>query len=212
MSGRGRQEGAGIGPLATPARGSARARLLAAAADCFYDHGVNGTGIDTITAAAGVAKMSLYNNFASKDDLVLAYLEARHEEWLDLYRRRLAAAADARQRVAAVFDAYVDHAEMAYQHGFRGCGLLNAAAELPAGAPGRQLVRRHKEEVEALLAAHLAELNEVPAARVADLAEQLSFLLEGAMARAGLEGDSRRLSRARELALQLVDAAGGNPR
>jgi AcrR family transcriptional regulator len=212
MSGRGRHENAGIGPLATPARGSARTRLLAAAAECFYDHGVNGTGIDTITAAAGVAKMSLYNNFASKDDLVLAYLEARHEEWLDLYRRRLAAAADARQRLAAVFDAYVDHAEMAYRHGFRGCGLLNAAAELPAGAPGRQLVRRHKEEVEALLAAHLAELDEVPAARVADLAEQLSFLLEGAMARAGLEGDSRRLSRARELALQLVDAAGGDPR
>jgi AcrR family transcriptional regulator len=209
MSGRGRQEGAGIGPLATPARGSARARLLAAAAECFYDHGVNGTGIDTITAAAGVAKMSLYNNFASKDDLVLAYLEARHEEWLDLYRRRLADATDARKRVAAVFDAYVDHAEMAYRHGFRGCGLLNAAAELPAGAAGRQLVRRHKEEIEALLAAHLAELDGVPTARVADLAEQLSFLLEGAMARAGLEGDSGRLHRVRELALQLVDAAAG---
>jgi AcrR family transcriptional regulator len=190
-------------------RSSARDRLLTAAAECFYDHGVNGTGIDTITAAAGVAKMSLYNNFASKDDLVLAYLQARHEEWLALYRRRLVAAGDARQRVGAVFEAYVDHAEMAYCHGFRGCGLLNAAAELPAGAPGRQLVRRHKEEVEALLAAHLAELDGLPAVRVADLAEQLSFLLEGAMARAGLEGDSRRLHRVRELALQLVDTAVG---
>ena len=190
-------------------RSSARDRLLTAAAECFYDHGVNGTGIDTITAAAGVAKMSLYNNFASKDDLVLAYLQARHEEWLALYRRRLVAAGDARQRVGAVFEAYVDHAEMAYRHGFRGCGLLNAAAELPAGAPGRLLVRRHKEEVEALLAAHLAELDGLPAVRVADLAEQLSFLLEGAMARAGLEGDSRRLHRVRELALQLVDTAVG---
>jgi AcrR family transcriptional regulator len=190
-------------------RRSARDRLLAAAAECFYDHGVNGTGIDTITAAAGVAKMSLYNNFASKDDLVLAYLQARHEEWLALYRRRLLAAGDARQRVGAVFEAYVDHAEMAYRHGFRGCGLLNAAAELPAGARGRQLVRRHKEEVEALLAAHLAELDGLPAVRVADLAEQLSFLLEGAMARAGLEGDSRRLHRVRELALQLLDTAVG---
>jgi AcrR family transcriptional regulator len=207
VSGRGRQESPGDGRPAKPARGSARARLLAAAAECFYDHGVNGTGIDTITAAAGVAKMSLYNNFASKDELVLAYLQERHEEWLGLYRRRLASATDARERVAAVLDAYVDHAEMAYRHGFRGCGLLNAAAELPAGAPGRQLVRRHKEEVEALLAAHLAELHGLQTAQVADLAEQLSFLLEGAMARAGLEGDSRRLHRVRELALQLVDAA-----
>lgn len=194
---------------AAAGRRSARDRLLTAAAECFYDHGVNGTGIDTITAAAGVAKMSLYNNFASKDDLVLAYLQARHEEWLTLYRHRLVAAGDARQRVGAVVDAYVDHAEMAYRHGFRGCGLLNAAAELPAGTPGRELVRRHKEEVEALLATHLAELDGLPPATVADLAEQLSFLLEGAMARAGLEGNSRRLHRVRELALQLVDTATG---
>src|SRR3712207_6417109 len=126
MSGRGRREGTGTGSPTGSARGPARTRLLAAAAECFYDSGVNGTGIDAITAAAGVAKMSLYNNFASKDDLVLAYLEARHEEWLGLYRRRLTDASDARARVAAVLDAYVDHAEMAYRHGFLGCGLLNA--------------------------------------------------------------------------------------
>jgi AcrR family transcriptional regulator len=200
----------GTGGSAAASRGTARDRLLAAAAECFYEHGVNGTGIDTITAAAGVAKMSLYNNFASKDDLVLAYLQARHEEWLSLYRRRLAEAGEARQRVGAVFDAYIDHAEMAHRHGFRGCGLLNAAAELPTAAPGRQLVRRHKEEVEALLATHLAELDGLPVARVADLAEQLSFLLEGATARAGLEGNSGRLHRVRELALQLIDATAGS--
>ncbi|EHK86534.1 TetR/AcrR family transcriptional regulator [Saccharomonospora azurea] len=188
-------------------RSSAKQRLLDAAAECFYAHGVNGTGIDTITAAAGVAKMSLYNNFASKDALVLAYLEARHEEWLDLYRRRLASAQDARAAIAAVFDAYLDHAESAYAHGFRGCGLLNAAAELPAGAPGREVVRRHKEEVAELLAAHVAELTGRPAAQVSALADQLAFLLEGAMARAGLEGDSRLLRRARDLALRTVDAS-----
>ncbi|HEY8718320.1 TetR/AcrR family transcriptional regulator [Pengzhenrongella sp.] len=207
MSERARGGAAGQSSAAPEVRGSARDRLLAAAAECFYDRGVNGTGIDTITAAAGVAKMSLYNNFASKDALVLAYLEARHEEWLDLYRRRLTTATDARQRIGAVVDAYVDHAELAYRNGFRGCGLLNAASELPAGAPGRQLVRRHKEDVEALLAAHLGELDGLPAVRAADLAEQLSYLLEGAMARAGLDGDSRRLHRARELALHLVDSA-----
>ena len=46
-------------------------------------------------------------------------------------------------------------AAQAYEHGFRGCGLLNAAAELPAGDPGRAVVRAHKEEVEGLLAGHL---------------------------------------------------------
>src|SRR3954470_5371156 len=125
MSDRGRRRTVGTEPSVRSEHGPARARLLAAAAECFYDSGVAGTGIDTITAAAGVAKMSLYNNFASKDDLVLAYLRARHEEWLELYRRRLAAASDGRARVLAVVDAYVDHAELTHRHGFRGCGQLN---------------------------------------------------------------------------------------
>ena len=192
-------------------RGRARQQLLDAAARRFYADGLAATGIDTITAEAGVAKMSLYNNFASKDDLVLAYLQARHEEWLDLYRRRLAVATDARGGVVAVFDAYIDHAEMAYQHGFRGCGLLNAAAELPAGAPGRAVVRRHKEDVEALLAGHIADLGLVAPERVAPLAEQLSFILEGAVARAGLEGNAQLLHHARDLALQVVEASTDRP-
>ncbi|MEQ7735825.1 helix-turn-helix domain-containing protein, partial [Escherichia coli] len=56
--------------------------LLSAAARLFYANGVAATGIDTITSEAGVAKKSLYNNFSSKAELVAAYLEARHEEWL----------------------------------------------------------------------------------------------------------------------------------
>lgn len=206
-----------MSPVNSPDRGtsssrrraipSAKDRLLAAAAEAFYDYGINGTGIDAIIAAAGVAKMSLYNNFASKDDLVLAYLDMRHEEWMELYRKRLTKARSPKNRVIAVFDAYIDHAEMAYGHGFRGCGILNAAAELPVGAPGRELVRRHKEEVETIVAGHLRELDGLSAAEVRALAEQLSFLLEGAMARAGLEGNSVRLLHARKLAIQTVDAS-----
>jgi AcrR family transcriptional regulator len=149
--------------------------------------------------------MSLYNNFASKADLVRAYLEARHEEWLGLYRRRLERAHGPREGVLAVFDAYADHAEQAYEHGFRGCGLLNAAAELPAGDPGRAVVRAHKEEVEDLMAGHLNELLRSRPAEAGALAEHLSFLLEGAVARAGLEGDSTRLHHARQLASALLD-------
>lgn len=182
--------------------GSARERLLGAAARLFYANGVAATGIDAIIAEAGVAKMSLYNNFASKDELVRAYIEARHEEWLGLYRARLTHATTAEQGVLAVFDAYIDHAEAAYEHGFRGCGLLNAAAELPAGSPGREAVRRHKEQVESILRGHLKEMASTEEA--AGLAEHLAFVLEGAVSRAGLEGCSERLLHARSIAETLL--------
>ncbi|MET1063850.1 MAG: TetR/AcrR family transcriptional regulator [Arthrobacter sp.] len=185
--------------------GPARARLLGAASRLFYADGVTATGIDAITAEAGVAKMSLYNNFSSKEDLVLAYIELRHEEWLELYRRRAEHATSAADGVMAVFDAYIDHASAAYLHGFRGCGLLNAAAELPVGSPGRNAVRRHKEQVEAILAEHLAGAT-ATASAAQGTAEHLTFLLEGAMSRAGLEGQPDRLEHAKTIARSLVGA------
>lgn len=176
---------------------SARSKVLDAASRLFYANGMAATGIDSIIAEAGVAKMSLYNNFSSKEDLELAYIEARHQEWLGLYRSRAANGQSPRDRVLAVFDAYIDHAELGYAHGFRGCGLLNAAAELPVGSRGRQAVRRHKEQVEQILVDHLEELG-TPDTET--MAEHLSFLLEGAMSRAGLEGTGERLLHARRLA------------
>ena len=115
-----------------------RERLLAAAAVLFYEQGIAATGIDSITKRA--------------------YLQVRHQEWLDLYAKRLQAAATPQAGVLAVFAAYQDHAERAYEHGFRGCGLLNAAAELPVGADGRDIVRAHKEQVEQILHSHLQAL------------------------------------------------------
>ncbi|WP_255769103.1 TetR/AcrR family transcriptional regulator [Pseudarthrobacter sulfonivorans] len=190
---------------ARTSRRPAREALLEAAARRFYAYGLTGTGIDAITADAGVAKKSLYNNFASKADLVTAYLHARHEEWLGLYRARLRKASSPSERVLAVFDAYADHADLAFEHGFRGCGLLNAAAELPAGDPGREAVRQHKEEVEALLAEHVAGL--LPPGsegKAAPLARHLAFLLEGSMVRAGLEGSDRSVLEARDIAAALI--------
>ena len=182
--------------------GQARRRLLDAAARRFYADGIAATGIDVITADAGVAKMSLYNNFASKADLVAGYLEERHAEWLSLYAQRCLDAETAEDRVLAVFDAYADHAGMAYEHGFRGCGLLNAAAELAVGDPGRAAVRAHKEEVESILRTELARI--CAEGTAAGVAEHLSFLLEGAMARAGLEGRADRIQHARSFAAVLV--------
>lgn len=191
--------------MAIAEKSSARERLLKAAAELFYSDGVGATGIDTITARAGVAKMSLYNNFSSKADLVHAYLEERRAEWRELLDARLKQAETPKECVLAVFDSYVDHAALAYGWGFRGCGLLNAAAELPVGDPGRASVNRQKEEVQRLFEEHLSEMLPASGARVEEMAEHLSFLLEGAMARAGLEGHDARLKTARMIAESMLD-------
>lgn len=190
----------------TQAPKSAHDRLLDAASALFYSDGIMATGIDSIVKRAGVAKKSLYNNFASKAELVTSYLEARHAEWLALYEARLQQAVTPRDKAIAVFLAYEDHAEHAYEHGFRGCGLLNAAAELPAGDSGRAVVRGHKEQVEALLADHISEMLGDDAERAAQLAHHLAFLLEGAMVRAGLEGRSDCLRQARDMATAKLEA------
>lgn len=189
-----------------PSPQSAHERLVDAASRLFYDDGICATGIDAITRKAGVAKKSLYNNFSSKAELVATYLERRHAEWLALYEARLRRAATPKERVLAVYLAYLDHAEHAYEKGFRGCGLLNAAAELPAGAPGRLVVKGHKEQVERLLAQHVGEAIG-DAAEASRVARHLAYVLEGAMTRAGLEGDSRCLHDAIRLAEEIVDGA-----
>ncbi|WP_269513005.1 TetR/AcrR family transcriptional regulator [Acinetobacter baumannii] len=183
---------------------TARQKILDAAATLFYNDGITATGINTVTAKADVAKMSLYNNFSSKGELVDAYIAARHQEWLDLYQKRLEKTKTAKEAILAVFDAYQDHAEFAYEKGFRGCGLLNAAAEFPANSSGRNAVRQHKEQVEAIVAEHLNRLLK-DSQRVSYIAAQLSFLLEGSMARAGLEGRSRQLQLARQMAEDILD-------
>jgi len=182
------------------AMGVARDKLLEAASRRFYADGIAATGIDAITTEAQVAKMSLYNNFSSKDELVVAYLDRRHAEWLGLLEHRLQRAASAQERVLAVFDAYLDHADLAYVHGFRGCGLLNGAAELAVGHPGRETVRAHKDEVRHIL----IDLCAATEARDPEqLGEHLFLLVEGGVVSAGLHGNPERLQRARSLA-QLI--------
>ncbi|MBU9844073.1 TetR/AcrR family transcriptional regulator [Rahnella ecdela] len=184
---------------------SARDRLLGAARVLFYNDGIAATGIDAIIKRAGVAKKSLYNNFESKAELVATYIEIRHDEWLQLYARRLEGAVTPKEKVLAVFQAYDDHAEFSYERGFRGCGLLNAAAELPAVAPGRIAVRGHKEQVEAIVTAHLCELFPADVARAQLMARHFSFLLEGAISRAGLEGNGRCVRQAMDMAAQMME-------
>lgn len=170
----------------------------------FYEEGIRATGIDRLVEEADVAKMTLYNNFGSKDDLVVAYLQERHEDWLRRLESHLEQATSPVEEILAVFEAYI---ESASRPGHRGCVFINAAAELSErDHPARELVVENKESVRSLLRdrAAAAGLNEP-----GPLADQLFLLLEGGIVTAGIQGNADPLRWARTAAESLITGHRG---
>ena len=111
-----------------------REHLVETALRLFYEKGFHATGIDTILAESGVAKMTLYKYFKSKDDLILAALELRDRRWMGWFGGELKRRGKTpRQRLLAVFDILGDWFG---QDEFRGCLFLNAASEYCGLEPG----------------------------------------------------------------------------
>lgn len=178
---------------------SAKEKIRDAAHTLFYNQGIHATGIDSIIKLAGVAKQSFYNHFVSKQCLVLDYLALRHQQWLDLYTVRLQQTSTPQERILAIYDAYRDHAEQPYKNGFRGCGLLNAAAEFPVDSVERQCVAEQKRQIEQFIIDALCECPTVNVDSAQQLAQEFAFLLEGSISLAGLKGDAALLQRAKQI-------------
>src|SRR5438132_13777396 len=108
---------------------SPRARILAAASELFYRHGIRAVGVDTIAEVAETNKMTLYRHFASKDELVAEYLRCLAEK-ANASWEKLAAQhpRDPRAQLRAWLEEMADHLESGDE---RGCPLANAAVELP---------------------------------------------------------------------------------
>lgn len=179
-------------------------RLLETASALFYRDGLHAVGVDTIAAESGVSKRTLYDRFGTKDQLIAASLQVRHQRWWERMERRVAAHPEA--PVLALCDAYREDAETVD----RGCAFLNAAAELPEAHPAHRVVRAHKHAVRERLA-ELVELA-VPGTRgPGTLAEQVFLLLEGGIAQRGVDGDDRALRSARAMTARLLEERGAAP-
>ena len=133
---------------AAGARPSARERILDTAYELFSRHGTRAVGVDRIIAECGIAKMTLYRNFPSKDDLILAFLERRDELWT---RAWLQAEAQRRgstpaERLLAIFDTF---AGWFPQEGFEGCSFINVMLELDDVSTARcaQATVRHLADI-----------------------------------------------------------------
>lgn len=176
-----------------------RERLIEAAVRLFGEEGIRATGIDRLLAEAGVAKMSLYKHFESKDALVVAALQRKDEQFRETFLAMVGARHDPRARLLGVFDALE---KWFGRPEFRGCLFLNAASELPeGGCEARRVIAGHKAWVHD----QLRDLCRGAGAGD-DLADQLMLLFEGAIVRAYVTGDAAVAREARRAAAVLLEA------
>jgi AcrR family transcriptional regulator len=154
----------------------ARDKVFAVAADLFYRKGIHAVGVEEIVREAGVAKISLYRNFASKDDLVVAYLGERSDiflrDWDDAFNRYRD---NPRAQLRAIMT-YIE--DRTTRQGYRGCPFINFCAEFPDPAhPGRAVAVATKRALRQRFL-RLAEALGVPQPK--RLADSFLLLLEGA--------------------------------
>jgi AcrR family transcriptional regulator len=152
-----------------------RARILAAAGELFYQHGIRAVGVDSIAEAAGTNKMTLYRHFASKDELVAEYLRQSAKTADECWERfERAHPGDTAAQLRAWLEDMAGHLA---KPGERGCALVNAAIELAEkDHPARRVIEECKTAQRTRLV-HLCR--DAGLSEPDSLADELLILLEG---------------------------------
>lgn len=191
-------------PRSASSQPCARDRILTTASELFYQEGVHNVGIDRIIAESGVAKMSLYNHFKSKDALIAACLEMQRHDWRIWFQGAIARHAEAsgQPSILAVFDALKEWFE---QSNFRGCAFINSAVELVHPEhPAYQVSLEHQQAVTDYMLALVKEAN-LP--NPEELADQIMILIQGATVVAMMQGHSQSADQAKAAAAVLIEAS-----
>jgi AcrR family transcriptional regulator len=180
-----------------------RDQLIDTALELFSREGFHATGIDKILSESGVAKMTLYNHFKSKDELILAALRRRDETFRNWFMRTVEASALLpRDRLLAAFDVLE---QWIHQEDFCGCTFINATAEY--GERGDS-IRGSCAEHKRLVLDYLEKLATAAGARdPAELAFALNLLAEGAIVTAQVLGSMDAATRAKRAAEILIQDA-----
>jgi len=177
-------------------------RLIETARELFLRDGVPQTGINKVIEKAEVARMTLYNNFASKADLILAVFEREAQLRRDAIQIAQEDLDGPFERILALFLVAKD---VASQRGFRGCAFINLAIE--AAAPDsalHALAQQHKAWITNNIRAQLGD------GVFADpdvLADQIAVLWDGGIVGAYVHQSDRPIRSAREAAQTLMRAA-----
>jgi AcrR family transcriptional regulator len=133
-----------------PARPTARERILETAYELFARHGIQAIGVDEIIRQAGVAKATFYNHFASKNDLVLEFLNLREERWtkawIDAEARHRADTPE--KQLLTIFDLFD---EWFHRDDFEADSFVNVLLELGPTHPAGKASIEHIENVRAII-------------------------------------------------------------
>jgi len=176
-----------------------RERIMETAARLFYQEGIQAVGIQRLIDEAGIAKASLYAHFASKDDLVAAYLEEQHTHARAEVETWLATTTDPRAKLLRLFDMQIEKIE---QPDFRGCAYCNVKAEVTASKhPASAVLRVHRTWLRELVGGLVREAGIASPTRATSV---LLLLLDGTMANVTIDGDPRVGRHARWAAEQLI--------
>lgn len=176
---------------------TARDRILDTAKRLFYRDGLRATGIDKIIAESGVAKMSLYRHFPSKNDLIAAFLDWRHDHWMTWFTTAVEARWTRTPTLGVLADVLGAWFE---QEDFRGCAFINAVAETGAGEAAdssqRVLAQRHKAGLEAYIG-ELAVRLQLSAPGL--VAQEAMLCVDGMIVRAQFQRDPQIVAAGRRL-------------
>ena len=187
----------------TKSNSEARGRILETADLLFYREGIRAVGIDRIIAEAGVAKMTLYSHFPSKDDLILAVLQHREHTVMHFFQTAMERLGKRhKEPLRAFFAALQEHVEAP---DYRGCAFQNTSIELADPShPGAAFVsgqkRRFGEFLRGLVETAIGH-------SAAWTAAAISLLVEGALVTAVVQGSPAAVEIARDAALKLAAVA-----
>jgi AcrR family transcriptional regulator len=179
--------------------------LVLAACDLFSRDGVQAVSVDAIVERSGVARQTMYRHFASKQDLVLAFLERREELWTRqwLQAEVVRRATDPRDRLLAIFDVFDGWFRAP---DFEGCSFINVMLEHPdAHDPVHRAAVAYLAGIRSFIES-LARQAGIPGAEA--FARQWHILMKGSIV-AAAEGDQDAALRARQIAAGLLDHATG---
>lgn len=180
--------------------GSARQKILAVASERFYRDGFRAVGIDTIIAESGVAKMTLYRHFPSKDELIVAYLEQANQQFWAWFDAALGVGSP-REQLLALFEGV---GQLAASPTCLGCTFQHAAADFPTlDHPGHRVALAHKQAV----LARLGALATAAGTRDPEgLAAQLLLLMDGAFVATRMFGPDNHAVHVAQAAAALIAA------